>query len=83
MRAIRANILTPGFRDFRPNLLPAFTGPERRILKVELYNGAPAAEGPAAGRLAELGFVRDYPGMAYYAGWPERTEESNRGLEKM
>ena len=29
----------------------------------------PAAEGPAAGRLAELGFVRDYPGMAYYAGW--------------
>jgi hypothetical protein len=22
-----------------------------------------------AARLAELGFVRDYPGMAYYAGW--------------
>ena len=55
--------------DSALNLLPGFTGSDRRILKVELYNGTPAAEGPAAGRLAELGFVRDYPGMAYYAGW--------------
>ena len=50
-------------------LLTGLTGPGRRILKVELYNGMPAAESPAASRLAELGFVRDYPGMAYYAGW--------------
>ena len=59
--------------DSALNLLPGFTGPDRRILKVESYNGEPAAEGPAAGRLAELGFVRDYPGMAYYAGWSDST----------
>jgi ATP-dependent Lhr-like helicase len=46
------------------------TGPDRRILKVELYNGAPAAESPAVARLTSLGFVRDYPGMVYYAGMP-------------
>ncbi len=57
--------------DSALNLLPGFTGPDRRILKVELYNGEPASQGPAAGRLAELGFVRDYPGMAYYAGWSD------------
>jgi ATP-dependent helicase Lhr and Lhr-like helicase len=50
-------------------LLPTLTGPGRRVLKVELYNGVHAAEGPAAERLAGVGFVRDYPGMAYYAGW--------------
>jgi ATP-dependent Lhr-like helicase len=50
-------------------LLTGLTGPARRILKIELYNGLPAAESPAVARLAELGFVRDYPGMAYYAGW--------------
>ena len=50
-------------------LLPSFTGSHRRILRVESYNGTPAAESSAAARLAELGFVRDYPGMAYYAGW--------------
>ena len=50
-------------------LLTGLTGPGQRILKVELYNSMPAAESPAASRLAELGFVRDYPGMAYYAGW--------------
>ncbi len=27
---------------------------------------------PRPARLAELGFVRDYPGMAYYAGWATR-----------
>ena len=57
--------------DSALNLLPGFTGPDRRTLKVELYNGEPASQGPAAGRLAELGFVRDYPGMAYYAGWSD------------
>ena len=52
----------PADIDSALKLLPSFTGPGRRILKVELYNGMHAAESPAAGRLAELGFVRDYPG---------------------
>jgi ATP-dependent helicase Lhr and Lhr-like helicase len=55
--------------DSALNLLVSFTGPDRRILKVESYNKVHASEGPVAGHLAELGFVRDYPGMAYYAGW--------------
>jgi ATP-dependent Lhr-like helicase len=60
---------SPAAIDSALKLLPTLTGPGRRILKVELYNGMPAAEGPMAGRMAELGFVRDYPGLAYYAGW--------------
>ncbi len=60
---------SPAAIDSALKLLPTLTGPGQRILKVELYNGIPAAEGPMAGRMAELGFVRDYPGMAYYAGW--------------
>jgi ATP-dependent Lhr-like helicase len=56
--------------DSALNLLPAFAGPDRRILKVESYNGVAAAQSVAAARLSQLGFVRDYPGMAYYAGWP-------------
>jgi ATP-dependent Lhr-like helicase len=55
--------------DSALNLLPGFTGSHRRILKVESYNGAPAAESSAALKLSQLGFVRDYPGMAFYAGW--------------
>jgi ATP-dependent Lhr-like helicase len=47
--------------------LPALTGPSRRVLKVETYNGAPSLASPAAPWLAAAGFVRDYPGMAYYA----------------
>ncbi|MDR3618136.1 MAG: DEAD/DEAH box helicase [Paludisphaera borealis] len=43
--------------------------PERRVFKVESYNGLPTLASPAAGRLAELGFVRDYPAMTYYAAW--------------
>ncbi len=58
-------------------LLAGLTGPGQRILKVELYNGVPAAESPAASWLAELGFVRDYPGMAYYAGWATATAGSS------
>jgi ATP-dependent Lhr-like helicase len=50
-------------------LLPTLAGPSRRVLKVETYNAAAALASPAAPWLAELGFVRDYPGMAYYAGW--------------
>jgi ATP-dependent Lhr-like helicase len=50
-------------------MLPTLAGPSRRVLKVETYNGAAALASPAAPWLAELGFVRDHPGMAYYAGW--------------
>jgi ATP-dependent Lhr-like helicase len=50
-------------------LLPGLAGPTRRILKIESYNGSPTLESPVASRLVELGFVRDYPGMAYYPGW--------------
>jgi ATP-dependent helicase Lhr and Lhr-like helicase len=42
---------------------------QRQVLKVETYNGEPAISSPAASLLAELGFVRDYPGMAFYAAW--------------
>ena len=56
-------------------LLPGLVGPGRRVLKIETYNGTPAATSAIAGRLAALGFVRDPPGMAFYAGWsvPEAT----------
>jgi ATP-dependent Lhr-like helicase len=50
-------------------LLPTLAGPARRVLKVETYNTAATLASPAAAWLAELGFVRDHPGMAYYAGW--------------
>jgi ATP-dependent Lhr-like helicase len=50
-------------------LLPTLAGPARRVLKVETYNNAATLASPAAPWLAELGFVRDHPGMAYYAGW--------------
>jgi ATP-dependent Lhr-like helicase len=50
-------------------LLPSLLGPARRVLKIETYNLAPALSGPAAPWLADLGFVRDPPGMALYAGW--------------
>ena len=50
-------------------LLASLAGPARRVLKVETYNTAAALASPAAPWLAELGFVRDHPGMAYYAGW--------------
>jgi ATP-dependent Lhr-like helicase len=41
----------------------------RQVLKVETFNGEPAWNSPVAPRLAELGFVRDFPGMTYYAAW--------------
>lgn len=50
-------------------LLPTLAGPSRRVLKVETYNLAPTLSSPAAPWLSDLGFVRDPPGMAYYAGW--------------
>jgi ATP-dependent Lhr-like helicase len=58
------------------SFLVSLTGPTRRILKVETYNGAPAAQSPAAAWLLELGFVRDYPALAYYAGWPAASAGS-------
>ncbi|MDR3637718.1 MAG: hypothetical protein P4L84_28180, partial [Isosphaeraceae bacterium] len=50
-------------------LLPSLAGASRRVLKVETYNTAATLASPAAPWLAELGFVRDHPGMTYYAGW--------------
>jgi ATP-dependent Lhr-like helicase len=50
-------------------LLPSLASPARRVLKVETYNGAATLASPAAPWLAALGFVRDPPGMAFYAGW--------------
>jgi ATP-dependent Lhr-like helicase len=50
-------------------LLPTLAGPSRRVLKVETYNTAPALASPAAPWLAALGFVRNPPGLALYAGW--------------
>ena len=50
-------------------LLPRLARPPRRVLKVETYNGAAALASPAVPWLDAAGFVRDHPGMAYYAGW--------------
>ena len=50
-------------------LIPSLAGPSRRVLKVESYNTAAPLASPAEPWLAEAGFVRDPPGMAYYAGW--------------
>src|SRR5262249_37019942 len=50
--------------------LPAVAGSGHRVLKVETYNARPVAESEVQARLGELGFVRDYPGMTFYAGWP-------------
>jgi ATP-dependent Lhr-like helicase len=64
----------------RPELDTALTrlielAPRRPILKVETFNGEPAISSPAAARLADLGFVRDYPGMTYYAAWSSTATE--------
>ena len=50
-------------------LIPSLAKGSRRVLKVESYNGAAPLASPAEPWLAEAGFVRDPPGMAYYAGW--------------
>ena len=55
-------------------LLPNLAGPNHRIFKIETYNGGPAAESPAVPvRLTEVGFVRDYTGLTFYAGWPQAS----------
>ena len=51
-------------------------GPRRQVLKVETYNGEPALQSPVASRLAELGFVRDHPGMTYYAVWAKQDRQT-------
>jgi ATP-dependent Lhr-like helicase len=48
--------------------LTSLAKPARRVLKIETYNGAAASACPITDRLSNLGFVRDYPGMAYYLG---------------
>lgn len=50
-------------------LLRRLARPPRRALAVESYNQAAALTSPAAPWLAEAGFVRDPPGMTFYAGW--------------
>lgn len=50
-------------------LLPGLARAGRRVLRVETYNGVAAVASPAVPWLEEAGFVRDHPGMAYYAGW--------------
>jgi ATP-dependent Lhr-like helicase len=62
--------------DSALKFLPSLTGPSRRILKVEMYNGLFAVESPAVAGLTRLGFVRDYPGMTYYAGLSATPVES-------
>jgi ATP-dependent Lhr-like helicase len=59
--------------DAALGLLLNLTGPTRRILKVETYNGEPAAASAVASRLVEMGFVRDFPAMAFYAGMPRAS----------
>jgi ATP-dependent helicase Lhr and Lhr-like helicase len=56
--------------------LVELVGPGRQILKVETYNGEPALQSSVATRLAELGFVRDYPGMTYYGAWAKQDTQS-------
>ena len=50
-------------------MLPRLAKSSRRVIKVETYNEAAALASPAAPWLAEAGFVRDHPGMTFYAGW--------------
>ena len=47
----------------------------RQVLKVETYNGEPAwpARSPTAW---PIGFVRDYPGMTYYAAWAKQDRQT-------
>jgi ATP-dependent Lhr-like helicase len=59
-----------GDLDRALGFLPALAGSGHRVLKVETYNGGPVADSAIQARLGELGFVRDYPGMTFYAGWP-------------
>jgi ATP-dependent helicase Lhr and Lhr-like helicase len=57
--------------------LPSLSANRHRILKVETYNGGPVANSVIESRLSELGFVRDYPGMTYYGGWPGASPQAS------
>ncbi len=51
-------------------LLPSLASSSHRVLKIETYNTAATLSSPAVPWLAEAGFVRDPPGMAFYfMGW--------------
>jgi ATP-dependent helicase Lhr and Lhr-like helicase len=50
-------------------LLSTLAGPSRRVLRVETFNEQPVLASPVAPSLIELGFVRDLPGLTFYAGW--------------
>jgi ATP-dependent Lhr-like helicase len=52
-----------------------------RALKVETYNAQPAVRSAVAPRLAELGFVRDYPGMSYYPAWAAAPDRRAAGTD--
>ncbi len=50
-------------------LLPLLANPARKVIKVDTYNNSVASASAATLWLTEAGFVRDPPGMAFYAGW--------------
>jgi ATP-dependent Lhr-like helicase len=55
--------------------------PGRQVLSVETYNGEPSLQSPVAPRLAELGFVRDFPGMTYYGAWAKPGQQGLSSAE--
>lgn len=50
-------------------LIASLARPGRRSIQVDRIDGTPAHQSPLAPALADLGFVRNPPGLAYYAGW--------------
>ena len=72
----RYGILTRELVELDP-WAPAWADLAPLLLKVETYNGEPALQSPVASRLAELGFVRDYPGMTYYGAWAKQVPQSS------
>jgi ATP-dependent Lhr-like helicase len=67
-----------GELDRALGFLPSLSRKDHRILKVETYNGGPVANSVIEARLGELGFVRDYPGMTYYGGWPAGSPQASK-----
>lgn len=52
-------------------LLCRLAGPGRRVLQVLEINGHPAMTSPFAEHFRRVGFVRNPPGLAFYAGWSD------------
>ncbi|WP_390622629.1 DEAD/DEAH box helicase [Tautonia rosea] len=50
-------------------MLSRLVAPGRRVLKINEINGQPALRSNFAGSLLRAGFVRNPPGLAFYAGW--------------